>query len=78
MLPFALAPEQIEIDADPNDIGLYQFGTKVAKHYFCKHCGIYTHHETLRQPGHYRINIGCVDNLDSLSLPFDVFDGASL
>ena len=24
---------------------LYQYHTKVAKHYFCKICGIYTHHK---------------------------------
>ncbi|MCB1347592.1 MAG: GFA family protein, partial [Maritimibacter sp.] len=24
---------------------LYQFGTKVAEHYFCSVCGIYTHHK---------------------------------
>ncbi|MEK7737628.1 MAG: GFA family protein, partial [Pseudomonadota bacterium] len=24
---------------------LYQFNTKTAKHYFCVHCGIYTHHQ---------------------------------
>ena len=29
---------------------LYQFHTKVAKHYFCNNCGIYTHHHPRSNP----------------------------
>jgi len=65
----------ITVDANPADIGLYQFDSMVAKHYFCKNCGIYTHHETARYPGKYRVNLGCIDNLDTFKLDFDVFDG---
>jgi hypothetical protein len=32
----------------------------------------------MRKPGHYRINLGCVDGVDALTLPVEVFDGASL
>ena len=43
---------------------LYQFHTKVAKHYFCSNCGIYTHHYQRRDPKKCGINIGCLDNFD--------------
>lgn len=66
---------ELQIEAKPDDLGLYQFGAKTAKHFFCHKCGIYTFHETARFPGKYRVNLGCIDELDSVNLPFDVFDG---
>ena len=74
----AIAPGRLEIDAAPEDIGLYQFDSKVAKHYFCKTCGIYTHNEMLRIPGHFRVNLGCIDAVDTLALEVEVFDGKNL
>ena len=78
MSTFTLAPEQLDIIADADALGLYQFGTKVAKHFFCKECGIYPFHETMRQPGHFRVNLGCVDDVDTFTLPVEIFDGKSL
>ena len=71
----AVDAANISIEAPPEFIGLYQFDSKVAKHYFCKRCGIYTHHETARYPGKYRVNLGCIDEVDTFTLEYDVFDG---
>ena len=78
MTVFTVAPNEINIEVQGERLATYEFGSKVAKHHFCSKCGIYTFHQTLRKPGHYRINVGCIDGVDSLSLPFEVFDGASL
>lgn len=78
MSPQAIAPEQFNIDADTGALGLYQFGKKTAKHYFCKHCGIYTFHETARMPGHFRVNLGCIEGIDTFALEAEVFDGKHL
>lgn len=78
MTPFMLAPDELHIEMPKTDLGSYEFGTGVAHHYFCANCGIYPFHETMRKPGHYRVNLGCVDGIDSLALPFDVFDGDAL
>ena len=59
-------------------LGLYGFGTKTAKHHFCKRCGKYTFHETRSQPGFYRINIGCIEGIDPFSLETALFDGKNL
>jgi hypothetical protein len=67
--------EDLKRDVEDDALGLYQFDSGVAKHYFCKKCGIYPFHETVRAPGSYRINLGCIDELDVVNLPFDVFDG---
>jgi hypothetical protein len=57
---------------------LYQFNTGVAKHYFCRQCGIYTFHQTRTNPLLWRVNIGCLEGVDPYSLKGDVGDGASL
>ena len=78
MSEFTLSPEEIDIESEDNKLSLYQFDSKIAKHYFCNSCGIYPFHETMRNPGHYRINLGCLDDIDTNSLKVDVFDGKSL
>lgn len=60
------------------DLGLYQYHTGVARHYFCNHCGIYTHHRPRRSPDKYAFNVGCLDDVDTFSLQPKVLDGASL
>jgi len=55
-----------------------QFGENIAKHYFCKRCGVYPFHAMRTQPGKVRINLACVEGIDSLDLAVEVFDGAGL
>lgn len=78
MSPEPLPREQLSIEAAEGALGLYQFGARTAKHYFCRHCGIYTFHETARKPGHYRVNLGCVEGVDPFSLEASIFDGKHL
>lgn len=78
MSNFTLAPEELNIKKEKNSLGLYQFDTKVAKHFFCKNCGIYPFHETIRKPGNYRVNLGCIDGMDTNELKIEIFDGKSL
>lgn len=78
MLNDFIPEDQLKVEAEEGALGLYQFGQKTARHLFCKHCGIYPFHETARKPGHYRINLGCVDGIDPLALPVEVFDGKHL
>ena len=78
MTPEFIPEEQLKIEAKEGALGLYQFGKKTAKHYFCKNCGIYTFHETARKSGHFRVNLGCVEGVDPFSLEADVFDGKHL
>lgn len=70
--------ENLKVDVEGDNLGLYQFDSKIAKHYFCKTCGIYTHNEMLRMPEHMRVNLGCVDGLDIDALEVTVFDGKNL
>jgi hypothetical protein len=58
-------------------LAVYQFGDHDVNHYFCKTCGIYPFHDITAMPGHYRVNLGCVDGLDVLALKVEVVDGRS-
>lgn len=47
---------------------LYQFHTKTAKHFFCMHCGIYTHHQRRSDPTQYGFNVACLDDINPLKI----------
>lgn len=74
MTNFTIAPENMLIVSGQDNLGLYQFDTRIAKHYFCKTCGIYPFHETFIKPGHFRVNLGCIDGIDPFQLPLEVHD----
>jgi len=42
----------------------YQWNMKIAEHYFCKECGIYTFHRKRAMPKYFGINIHCLDDFD--------------
>ena len=78
MSPFTIKPEALNIDVKDENLGCYQFGSKIARHYYCKRCGIYPFHQTLRAPDEYRVNLGCIDDIDIFELDIRVIDGKSL
>ena len=45
-------------------LGTYQFGSRVAKHHFCTHCGIHTFTRPRAAPELYTINVRCLDDYD--------------
>ena len=56
--------ENFKITKGEETLKLYQFHTKVAKHYFCSICGIYTHHNPRANPAMTGFNVGCIDDID--------------
>ena len=73
-----VTPDCIEISANPDFLSSYQFGSKTARHYFCNRCGVHTFVETRLNPGCYRINLGCIDELEALRLPDKIYPGKEL
>ncbi len=57
-----------KISKGADKLSLYQFHTRVAKHYFCSICGIYTHHNPRSNPAMTGFNLGCIDEIDTLNL----------
>ena len=60
--------EDFKIVKGEDKLKLYQFHTKVAKHYFCSICGIYTHHNPRSNPAMTGFNLGCIDEINTLDL----------
>lgn len=70
--------ERVRVVAGEDKLTLYQWNTRVAKHYFCSVCGIYTHHQRRSDPTQYGINVACLDGVDPLALDeVGLVDGAS-
>lgn len=65
----AVSADLADIDfvAGEDNLTLYQFNTGAAKHYFCKTCGIYTHHQRRSTPTQFGINVACLEGVS----PFD-------
>ena len=72
-----VGPNDLKIIKGKELLKLYQFHTKVAKHYFCSVCGIYTHHSTRKDPNILGFNVACLDNVNPYDLKdISFFDGA--
>ncbi len=51
-----------------DNLALYAWGTGTAKHWFCKTCGIYTHHQRRSNPNEFGVNAGCLDGVNPRDL----------
>lgn len=54
----------VEILKGAENLSLYQWGTGKAKHYFCKTCGIYTHHQRRSDPTQYGVNAAAIEGVN--------------
>lgn len=68
------APHEITVSGKP---AVYHFGDVMVNHYFCATCGVHPFNDAIAKPGHYRVNLGCVDGVDTFALAIRVIDGAS-
>ena len=80
------APEDLEPIEGASFLSLYQFGDKCVNHFFCRKCGICPFQTVAgvpatykgpAKPGYYRINLGCVRELDVFALDIGIIDGRS-
>lgn len=77
-----------DVEVEGQDrLALYRFGDGSMNHFFCRTCGISPFSTVASvppgyrgpaSPGDYRINLGCVHDLDVLSLDIQVLDGKAL
>ena len=60
--------DSLKVVKGQEHLKLYQYHTKVAEHYFCKNCGIYTHHRMRSNPDMFGINVACVEDINPFEL----------
>jgi hypothetical protein len=64
---------------DLSDLGVYLWNEHVLSNYFCKTCGIFTYiGDGQSAKDGYRVNLGCVEELDALALEISSIDGKSV
>ncbi len=59
--------EKLRVTKGADMLTLYQWNSKTAQHYFCKVCGIYTHHRRRSNPSQFGFNVACMEGVS----PFD-------
>lgn len=70
--------DKLQVVKGAENLTLYTWGTGTAKHYFCKTCGIYTHHQRRSNPNEYGVNVGGLEGVNPRDLdPVPWSDGVS-
>lgn len=60
----AVPKEAIKILQGADHLTLYQFGTKTARHHFCRTCGIYMFHNQRTDPTKAGVNLGTLEGVN--------------
>jgi hypothetical protein len=74
-LHWYVAPERFRLLTPPDAYATYQFGTRVAKHHFCKTCGISPFRRARSNPHEVDVNLRCLEGVDLAAIPVQRFDG---
>ena len=67
--------EQFQCTSGENELSTYQFGTKTAKHTFCRVCGVHPFYVPRSDPDKIDVNVRCLDGVDVATLSPKPFDG---
>lgn len=72
-----VAVEQFTLLEGEEFLKLYQFGSKEAKHFFCRECGIHPFSNPRLAPQMVSVNVRCLDDFDLERERYEVvaFDG---
>jgi len=57
-----VSPDRFKLLSGQASLSLYQSGNKIAKHWFCKVCGIHPFSNPRADPEMYSVNIRCLDD----------------
>jgi len=74
-LHLIVPPEQFELLSGRDDLMTYTFNTGVAKHTFCRHCGMHPFYVPRSDPDKIDVNVRCIDDIDLAAIRVKPFDG---
>lgn len=75
MLHLIVPPERFTLLSGADALGVYTFNTGIAKHRFCKHCGIHPFYTPRSHPNDVDVNIRCLDGEVWRRFALKPFDG---
>jgi hypothetical protein len=75
ILHLIVPKDAFELLRGESEITEYRFNTEVAKHYFCRSCGIHSFYVPRSDPDKIDVNARCLDGIDVSSLRPAPFDG---
>ena len=74
-LHLIVEPQDFQLASGQDDLATYQFNTKVAKHTFCKVCGVHPFYVPRSDPDKIDVNARCLDDADLTAVSIKAFDG---
>jgi len=74
-LHLIVAPGDFQLLQGDGELTTYRFNTMVAKHTFCRHCGIHPFAVPRSHPDKIDVNVRCLTGVDPSSLTPRQFDG---
>jgi len=74
-LHLIVPPSQFELLSGEGDLTTYEFNTRVAKHRFCRHCGVHPFYVPRSDPDKIDVNVRCLDGVDLERITVRRFDG---
>jgi len=75
LLHLIVPPEDFELLAGREDLSEYRFGTRTARHTFCRHCGVQPFYTPRSHPGSVSVNVRCLDGDAPSKFTVEPFDG---
>ena len=75
ILHLIVPQDAFELVSGADALTTYTFNTGVAKHHFCRHCGIHAFYVPRSDPDKIDVNARCLDGVDPRALRTQSFDG---
>ena len=74
-LQLIVSDADFEIVCGESDLTLYQFNTGIARHRFCRVCGIHAFNTPRSNPDSVAVNVRCLDQPHRDGWSVETFDG---
>ena len=75
ILHLMVRPEAFELLSGREELTTYRFNSGVARHTFCRHCGIHPFYVPRSDPNKIDVNVRCLEGVDLSKLKPEPFDG---
>lgn len=64
--------------AGKDQLSLYQWNMQIARHYFCRNCGVYVFHNKRAAPNYMGVNVHCLESVLLTDAPLRATEGQDM